>query len=196
MKINHIPLALIAITLLTNMLSASAAGLHKEYKLESLERLRSYDLKNSKRSAMSAGEIQDLETHCDETGRYSHDNRCLEQKFIREGYYVIELSFVNDGSIPKEPRPRYIQSGSEGVFDYTDRDFFLLEWSDAVFRKYLGNNFDTFKSVELKSINDGYIFIELMVSDPDQVAEIFNDPRVASIKHIGSPPELEEISES
>jgi len=147
-----------------------------------LDQLREYD--TAKPEAFSSNSLKSGAVKgCKE--RAPTDQYCLEKKYIKNGYFVVDLRFINDGTVPAQPRAKYDRATE--AFDYTEREAFLKDISDEVLREFLGEDYGKFNQAKLILTTRKRLRIQIEVLSADELIELVKNPRLVSVHHIGYP---------
>jgi len=141
-----------------------------------------------------ASAVQRQNEYCD-AEQYPRDQYCLERRYMNDGHYIVTISFRRDQQTPIQPAASYIEGSYPYREDTTARDTFLIEQKENIATEYLGSDYQLFNSVELVMSRSKVVVINVQVSEASELINVLADPRITSIKHIGSPKRpLEEIT--
>jgi len=178
---------------------AKESGLSKEEQIELISSLQSYQALQSEASqkGMAKHPLQSDEPvglPCPEIP-LSDDNHCLEKKYISNGNYIVRINFARLDKFAEQPRAPLIKGVRPLKRDTTDRDAYLSQVSDEVFREYIGQDYNRFNEIELMMITRRSLVIELQVKEALELEEVLKSPYINYVKHIGNPQvRLEEVT--
>lgn len=169
------------------------AGLSQDQQTQLLDSLRNYEpMQKGKIQKRSQAALDQDHEEC-KNFSYRRGQKCFELKYMKDGYYLVSIGFLRDKTIPVQPRAPHIPGSVPFARNTAKRDAFLTEWSDPVFRKYIGEDYHKFHSLTLRLISRSVVSIEILVSSADELIEVLADPRIRYVNHVASPePELEE----
>ena len=120
--------------------------------------------------------------------------RCLESKYIINGFYVVRIGYPRVDWIPLTPRRVIIPGTKPLARDSSARNAFLEEWNDRVLTEYLGSHYLRFNSAKFIGSNEISVGIEVLVKEASELESVFEDDRILDIQLITNAPKpLEEI---
>ena len=170
---------------------AKESGLSQEKQTKLINSLQNYQPLQSGASQSEIGNYtpqndRPLAIPCPEVP-YSDDKYCLEKKYINNGYYIVKIIFTKLDKFSEQPHAPLIKGVRPLKRDTTDRDIYLNQVSDEVFREYIGEDYNRFNKIELVMINRNNIVIELQVKEAFELEEVLSRPYINYVEHIGKP---------
>jgi len=134
----------------------------------------------------SDADVQRRNEYCDQE-EYPQDKYCLERRYMKDGFYIVRITFDRDPETPVQPSAPYILGSKPLQRDTARRDAFLIEQQEEIVQEYLGSYYQSFHSVELVMSKSKVVVINVAVSEATELTSVLADPRVARVKHIGNP---------